>query len=83
MYFNSYVLIPASISLADRAKLLGHFPDVNLKNYTFERHDYCDYSRNKLNQLLLTTTDDQSQHVSITKNIHESQQNQAFMDAIK
>lgn len=42
MYFNSYVLIPAGIEVADRAKILGHSPEVNLKFYTFESRDYCE-----------------------------------------
>lgn len=42
MYFNSFVLIPAGISVTDRAKILGHSPEVNLKNYSFEDRKYCE-----------------------------------------
>jgi len=41
MYFNSYVLIPAGIVVTDRAKILGHSPEVNLSHYSFESRDYC------------------------------------------
>lgn len=41
MYFNSYVLIPAGIVVTDRAKILGHSPEVNLSHYSFENRDYC------------------------------------------
>ncbi len=42
MYFNSYVLIPKGVTVADRARLLGHSVDVNLRNYSFSDHNYCD-----------------------------------------
>lgn len=33
-YFNSYVLIPAGYTLTERAQMLGHSPETNLKYYT-------------------------------------------------
>ena len=42
MYFNSYVLIPKGIQVTNRARLLGHSPEVNLKNYSFADYDYCE-----------------------------------------
>lgn len=50
MYFNSYVLIPAGVTVANRAKLLGHSVEVNLQNYTFEDHDYCNSALTALNK---------------------------------
>ena len=48
MYFNSYVLIPAGIMVTDRAKILGHSPEVNLHNYSFEDRKYCENAANKI-----------------------------------
>ena len=48
MYFNSYVLIPAGVEVADRARILGHSPEVNLKFYTFESRDYCENAYNSI-----------------------------------
>ena len=53
MYFNSYVMIPAGIPVTDRAKILGHSPEINLKNYSFEDRSYCSKSAEKL-QLFLS-----------------------------
>lgn len=36
---NSYVFIPLGIVETERAKLLGHSVDVNLKHYTFALDD--------------------------------------------
>ena len=41
--------IPKGIDVNDRAKLLGHSVEVNLKNYTFESVDYCEKALDKLN----------------------------------
>lgn len=49
IYFNSYVLVPNGVTVNNRAKLLGHSVEVNLKNYTFEDYDYCDTARDALN----------------------------------
>ena len=49
MYFNSYVLIPAGVEAPERAKILGHSVEVNLRNYTFANRDYCNKTRKKLN----------------------------------
>ena len=48
MYYNSYVLAPAGVDPADRAAYLGHSVDVNTKYYTFENADYCDKTREML-----------------------------------
>ena len=40
IYFNSFVLIPAGVSLPNRARILGHTEEVNLSHYTFEERDY-------------------------------------------
>lgn len=42
MYYNSYVLVPKGVKVNNRAKLLGHSVEVNLRNYTFEDVNYCD-----------------------------------------
>ena len=49
MYLNSYVFIPKGISVTNRAKLLGHSVEVNLKNYSFADYDYCDQAMEVLN----------------------------------
>lgn len=49
MYFNSYVLIPKGIEVTNRAKLLGHSVEVNLKNYSFADYDYCETALEALN----------------------------------
>ena len=51
MAFNSYVLIPLGIPVTDRAKLLGHSVETNLKNYSFENKNYCENALNALNSL--------------------------------
>lgn len=48
MYLNSYVFIPKGIEVADRAALLGHSVEVNLKYYTFAE-DNMDKFRKILN----------------------------------
>ena len=48
MYFNSYVLIPAGIVVTDRARILGHSPEVNLNNYSFEDREYCKKAGEKI-----------------------------------
>lgn len=55
MYFNSYVLIPAGIMVTDRAKILGHSPEVNLHNYSFEDRKYCENAGNKIISYLKTS----------------------------
>ena len=49
MSLNSNVLIPMGISVTDRAKLLGHSVETNLRNYSFARKDYIDNAREILN----------------------------------
>ena len=46
--YNSYYLVPAGIPSTDRAKIMGHSPQTNERNYTFERLDYCDIAREKI-----------------------------------
>ena len=36
---NSYVYVPMGVPITERAKLLGHSVDTNLKHYTFARSD--------------------------------------------
>lgn len=50
MYFNSYVLIPMGITVNNRAALLGHSPEVNLRNYTFADYDVCDSVMDAFNE---------------------------------
>ena len=47
-YFNSFILIPAGIDVADRARIMGHSVETNLKYYTYEHLNYCDMSYEKL-----------------------------------
>ena len=43
MALNSYVFIPKGIEAPDRARLLGHSVETNLRHYTFARgDDYLD-----------------------------------------
>ena len=50
MSLNSNVLIPSGISTADRAKLLGHSVETNLKHYSYAQRDYLDKAREILNE---------------------------------
>ncbi len=50
MALNSYVYVPMGLPVSERAKLLGHSVDTNLKHYTFARtDDYLDELSEKLN----------------------------------
>ena len=51
MYLNSYIFIPAGIPVTDRAALLGHTVETNLKNYSFESTEYADEACKILNSL--------------------------------
>ncbi len=42
MSLNSNVLIPKGISVADRAAMLGHSIETNLKYYSFAQKNYLD-----------------------------------------
>lgn len=42
MSLNSNVLIPKGISVADRAAMLGHSVETNLRHYSFARKNYID-----------------------------------------
>ena len=49
MALNSYVLIPKGLEAPDRAKLLGHSVETNLRYYTHAKSDeYLDELRNML-----------------------------------
>ncbi len=49
MSLNSNVLIPLGISVADRAAMLGHSIETNLKYYSFAKKNYLEDFRNRLN----------------------------------
>lgn len=50
MALNSYVYVPMGLPVSERAKLLGHSVDTNLKHYTFARtDDYLDELSAKIN----------------------------------
>jgi len=51
MSLNSNVLIPLGISVADRAKLLGHSVATNLQYYSYAQKDYTENARNVLNHM--------------------------------
>ena len=46
---NSNILIPMGVSVADRAKLLGHSVDTNIKHYSYAQKDYVETAREVLN----------------------------------
>ena len=50
MSFNSNVLIPNNVSVADRAKLLGHSVSTNQNYYSFNQKDYVEKTREILNR---------------------------------
>ena len=50
MALNSYVYVPMGLPASERAKLLGHSVETNLKYYTFARTDeYIDELCEKIN----------------------------------
>ena len=50
MSLNSYVYVPMGLPATERAKLLGHSVDTNLRHYTFARtDDYIDELCEKIN----------------------------------
>ena len=49
MSLNSNVLIPLGISVADRAAMLGHSVETNLKFYSYAQKGYIEDVRNRLN----------------------------------
>lgn len=51
MYLNIYVFIPLGIPVTDRARLLVHTVETNLKYYSFESHAYADDACALLNTL--------------------------------
>lgn len=48
MSLNSNVLIPMGVSVADRATMLGHSIETNLRNYSFAKKDYIENVKNLL-----------------------------------
>lgn len=48
MSLNSNVLIPMGVSVADRAAMLGHSIETNLRNYSFAKKDYIENVKNLL-----------------------------------
>ena len=49
MALNSYVYVPMGLPVSERAKLLGHSVETNLKHYTFARtDDYLDELSGKI-----------------------------------
>ena len=49
MAYNSYVLIPKGLEAPERAKLLGHSVETNLRYYTYAKSDdYIDELRHIL-----------------------------------
>ena len=50
MSLNSNVLIPAGLSAADRAYLLGHSMATNLKHYSYEQKGVVNNARAILNK---------------------------------
>lgn len=58
MALNSYVYVPMGLPATERAKLLGHSVDTNLKHYTFARtDDYIDELCDKINAFDSKTRD--------------------------
>ena len=45
MSLNSNVLIPMGVSVADRAAMLGHSIETNLRYYSFAQKDYLENVR--------------------------------------
>lgn len=62
MSLNSNVLLPLGISAADRAAMLGHSIETNLKYYSFAQKDYLDNVR----ALLDSVTGDEPAEVQNT-----------------
>ncbi len=54
MSLNSNVMIPLGIPVTNRARLLGHSVETNLKYYSYEEKDYLEDSRNRLNAAFVT-----------------------------
>ena len=48
MSLNSNVLLPMGISAADRAAMLGHSVQTNLKFYSYAQKDYIENIKNLL-----------------------------------
>ncbi|SFN93386.1 Site-specific recombinase XerD [Pseudobutyrivibrio sp. UC1225] len=55
MSLNSNVLIPMGISVADRAAMLGHSIETNLKYYSYAQKDYLEDVKAKLDAMGSTT----------------------------
>ena len=55
MSLNSNVLIPMGISVADRAAMLGHSIETNLKYYSYAQKDYLEDVKAKLDAMGTTS----------------------------
>ncbi len=51
MSLNSNVLIPMGISVTDRAAMLGHSIETNLKYYSYAQKDYLEDVKAKLDAM--------------------------------
>ena len=47
---NSNILIPNNVSVADRARLLGHSVSTNQNYYSYNQKDYVEKTRDILNR---------------------------------
>ena len=65
MSLNSNVLIPMGITVADRAAMLGHSIETNLKYYSFAQKDYLEDVKAKLDAMGSTTQGTPSGHPKI------------------
>ena len=67
---NSNILIPNGVSVTDRAKLLGHSVETNLKHYSYAQKDYVDNARDVLNNAYISAREplkEPLQHYSVQK----------------
>lgn len=55
MALNSNVFIPLGVPVTERARLLGHSVETNLKYYSFERKDYVYRAKDLLNGVQKTS----------------------------
>ena len=68
MALNSYVFVPAGLEAPDRAKLLGHSVETNLRYYTFSKSDeYINEMCERLNDF-----GEENDRKFITKNAEKS-----------
>ena len=65
MSLNSNVLIPMGISVADRAAMLGHSIETNLKYYSYAQKDYLDDVKAKLDAVGFAPQGTPREHLKI------------------